>query len=90
MEKIYKYKIVGIQSWDFNDPNGKRVVGSKLYVEHLPARQGTVGKSYESVKILPNVKEALIELLGSEQNAIGQEFVDFGYDKYQRVNDIKF
>lgn len=90
MEKKVNFKIVGIQSWDFTDANGKRVQGSKLYVEHIPAKQGTVGKSYESVKILPNVKEALIELLGSEENAIGQEFVDFGYDKYQRVNDIKF
>lgn len=90
MEKKFNFKIVGIQSWDFTDPNGKQIKGSKLFVEHIPAKQGTVGKSYEAVKILPNVKEALIELLGSEENAIGQEFVDFGYDKYQRVNDIKF
>ena len=88
MERYYIIK--GIQSWAFKGKDGSDVVGSKLFLEHVPAKAGTVGTSYEEVKLLQNVKDSLIELYGGENNLIGVEISSINYDKYGRVNGFQF
>lgn len=91
MAEVKKIFVIrGIQSWDFNDPNGKRIAGSKLFCEHVPAKNGTVGSSYEEFKLLPNIKQTLIEAYGGENNLLGVEIEEFTYDKYGRINGFKF
>lgn len=91
MAEVKRIMVIrGIQSWDFNDPNGKNVKGSKLFVEHVPCKNGCVGQSFEEIKLTPNVKDNIIQAFGGENNLLGIEIVDITYDKYGRVNGFKF
>lgn len=83
-------KILGVQHFDFEDKDGRKVIGDKLHCVE-PADRVEFGESVYAQSVKPEILEAAMREAGiTDKAALVGLGVDYAYDRYGKVAGMQF